>query len=81
MVSERRKYFEKRTEKIPAVARGDTEWSGAAWSLPSQWISGRGGGEQCLWGGQFGKRSALMGSAHLSLCSVVLPAKSEKWKL
>ena len=74
-MNELRKYFAKRKEKIPAVACGDAEWRSAAWSLPCRWIIGIWGGEKCLSGGQVGERSALMGSARLYPCYVLLPAK------
>ena len=45
------------------------------------WISGRWGGSWCLWGGQFEEQSAIIGSAQIPFCYVVLPMKSEKWKL
>ena len=80
MVIERRKYFTKRKEKIPAAMRGDAEWRGAAWRLPCPWISDRWGVGQCILGGKLEERSRLMGSACLSPCSVVLPAKSDKWE-
>ena len=42
---------------------------------------GGGGGARCQGGGQVVERSALMGSARLYPCSVVLPVKSNKWQL
>ena len=75
-MSERRKDFAKSKKTIPTAARGDAEWRSAVWSLLWQWISGIWGGEICLWGGQVGERSALMGSVRL-FSPVALPAKSE----
>ena len=40
------------------------------------WISGRWGGSWCLWGGQFEEQSAIIGSAQIPFCYVVLPMKS-----
>ena len=57
-------------ENIPPAAHSDAEWSRAAWILPWQWIIGIWGRAQCLWGVQVGERSAIMGSALLSPCSV-----------
>ena len=37
--------------------------------------------ERCIWGGKVGEKSALMGSACLSPCSIVLPAKMEKTRM
>ena len=65
----------------PAACRGDGEWEhekqrgsylGKGYNR-KVW----GGGSDCLWGGQVGERSVLVGSVQFSPSYVVLPAKSD----
>ena len=69
--------FEKRKENIPPEARGDAKWRGMVWRLTLRWIRGIWVGEECFRGVQVGKRFALMGSARLFPCSIVLPSREK----
>ena len=82
-VSAQRKGLAQCKEKFPQAERGDAKWRSARVVLAylGRGIIGIWGGARCIWGGQVGEWSAIMGSARLSPCSVVLPAKSEKWQL
>ena len=62
---------------VPPEACSDTKWHSAACSLTCRLITGIWGGARYLWGGQVGERIALMGSARLSTCSVVPPAREK----